>query len=118
MNITALLPFVPTKDYPRCLAYYQAVGFELVYTSERISRLRFGQVEFYLQNYYDQAFAENLVLHIEVTDFEEWYHHIKKLAQEYPECRYTGIINESYGTVFRFWGPSGELWDVVDQTTM
>lgn len=118
MTITALLPFVPAKDYSRCLSYYQEVGFDIVYTSERISRLRHGNAEFYLQNYYDKGFAENLVLHIEITEFVAFYEHIKSLARRYPECRYTGIIMEAYGTVFRFWGPSGELWDVVDQTTM
>ena len=70
-----------------------------------------GECSFFLQDFYDQKLAENLMLQLVVTDIEQAF----EQANSFPnETKISGIEHHPWGKVFYLWGPSGELWHICE----
>ncbi|BCD86587.1 glyoxalase [Pseudomonas solani] len=106
--------FVPAKDYEQSKAFYLDLGFKPGGVSEEIAYFSHGDCAFLLQNFYEQALAENLMMHLLVKDVEAWWQHVQA----------SGVI-ERYGVRaippedqpwrirdFILFDPSGVLWRI------
>lgn len=111
MQVEDIRVFIPSKDYQISKTFYQSLGFKLTEANKELSILQRGNSTFFLQNYFNQEFAENLMMQLIVTDIEEAFNTISGL--EIENIRYEPIRNERWGRVIYLWGPSGELWHIT-----
>ncbi len=116
MNLTAtdVKVFVPAKDFQESLRFYTALGWQLNYRAENddIAELELANGRFYLQNYYNKAWANNFVLHIKVEDAHAWHQHASTVIKDgnFKDARLNAPKEESYGAlVTTVWDPSGVL---------
>jgi len=116
-----LRPFVPSKDFEQSQEFYSAIGFQVSRKSERIALASLVSetgtgVSFLLQDFYEPALAENLMLQFVVSDLPAWWNRLASLQLE----RRFGVkppkppAREPWGgDVAYFWDPAGVLWHVV-----
>jgi hypothetical protein len=110
-TVTAMRPMVPAKDFEISKRFYVELGFQPRALGERLVEMQLGTHSFLLQDYYVEAWAHNLVVHVLVTDLDRWWDHISAL--DLPG-RY-GVTTrpptpESWGVVAGVIDPSGVLW--------
>lgn len=111
MQVDDIRVFIPSKDYPASQRFYQALGFNMEYVSEDLTLFDNGNCFFFLQRFYNQEFAENLMMQLSVLDIEEAFERVTKL--EGFDINFEPISQERWGKVFYLWGPSGELWHIT-----
>ncbi|MDO3380632.1 hypothetical protein [Gilvimarinus algae] len=112
MDVDDIRVFIPSKNYEASQAFYQALGFRMSKASNDLSIFELGKSTFFLQRYYDKAFAENLMLQLIVPDIEKAYRTVA--AIEGHDFRFEPIKNEPWGRVVYLWGPAGELWHITE----
>ncbi|MCA9023088.1 MAG: hypothetical protein KDA74_23225 [Planctomycetaceae bacterium] len=113
-----LKAFVPAKDFALSQRFYQDLGFQIPWTSEELAYLHFGNCTFLLQNFYEKALAENLMMHLSVKSVDAWWEHVQnqKIAEKYnvkvtePEQRPWKMRD------FVLIDPSGVLWRIAENT--
>ncbi|MGC3944520.1 MAG: VOC family protein [Chryseolinea sp.] len=64
--------FVPARDHELSKRFYQDVGFTLASDGGGIAYFHHGNVSFLLQDFYDEALAKNLMMHLLVEDVQAW----------------------------------------------
>jgi hypothetical protein len=111
MQMLDIRTFIPSKDYETSKAFYQALGFSCSDASEDLSIFQNGSCTFFLQRYYNEEFANNLMLQLIVADIKEAFALISSLQGF--DIRYRPIQQEHWGKVIYLWGPAGELWHVT-----
>jgi hypothetical protein len=104
--------FVPSLDYEKSKAFYQALGFSMGRASDDLTLFENGDCAFFLQRYYNKEFAENLMMQLSVIDINEAFKVISGL--DGFDIKYQPIKTELWGKVIYLWGPSGELWHVTE----
>jgi hypothetical protein len=112
MKVDDIRVFIPSKDYKVSQSFYQALGFKMSYVSDDLSLFESGDCTFFLQNYYNKQFAENLMFQLSVLDIQEAYQTISSLKGF--DIRFEPIKQERWGKVVYLWGPAGELWHVTE----
>lgn len=82
MKAIKLRPFIPSgKDYPLAQAFFEALGFERMYSDSGISIFRTGELEFFLQNFHDQHFQNNFMVELQVEDLDGWWAKIQEIVE-------------------------------------
>jgi uncharacterized glyoxalase superfamily protein PhnB len=113
----ACRPFVPAKDFARSRSFYEALGFTKLLDGE-VAIFGVGETMFILQNYYQQAWAENFMMQLMVDDLEAWWTHIQSLdlpgrfgvsPPKPPRLQPWGL------RVAYVCDPSGVLWHVAER---
>jgi hypothetical protein len=86
---------------------HSAPGFE----PERLAEMHLGTYSFILQNYYVEAWADNFVTHLRVSDVRLWWDHIVglDLARRYGVKTKAPQLEE-WGLVAALTDSSGVLW--------
>lgn len=86
LAVTDLKTFIPSKDFASSKAFYKALGCTINWDSPDLSQLQLDEFRFYLQNFYHQDFAENMMLQATVLDLDAWWHHLQtlNLPQTFP----------------------------------
>jgi predicted enzyme related to lactoylglutathione lyase len=112
MKVDDISVFIPSKNYEASKSFYQALGFKMNYVSDDLSLFDNGECTFFLQNYYNEQFAQNLMFQLSVLDINEAYEIISNLNGF--DIKYEPIKLEHWGKVVYLWGPSGELWHVTE----
>lgn len=112
MKIDDIRVFIPSKDYQASQSFYQALGFKMAYVSNDLSLFENGDCTFFLQRFYQEEFANNLVLQVSVVDINEAYNTITSL--EGFDIKFQPIKAEHWGKVIYLWGPSGELLQLTE----
>ena len=112
MKVDDIRVFIPSKDYEMSKSFYQALGFKMDYVTDDLSLFESGKCAFFLQNYYNEQFAENLMLQLSVVNINDAYEVISNLIGFDIKCE--PIKTERWGKVVYLWGPSGELWHVTE----
>ncbi len=112
MKALEIRPFVPSKDYQASISFYQAKGFNIDKISDDLALCTMGSCGFYLQKYFNQEFAENLMLQLSVFDISEFADMLRR--DENKTTRYQPIKEEPWGKVIYLWGPVGELWHITE----
>ena len=111
-----LKPFVPAKDFAISRQFYLDLGFSQDFESPDLVGFSLGSVSFLLQNFYDPALANNLMLQLIVDDAHGWYHRIAQLelAQKYA-IKCTEPAEQPWGVLdFVLIDPSGVLWRISE----
>ncbi|MGJ8619085.1 MAG: VOC family protein [Methylophilaceae bacterium] len=112
MKIEGIRVFIPSKDYEMSKSFYESLGFSSQKAGDELTIFTKGECSFFLQKYYNEEFAKNLMLQLVVPNIEEAYALISEL--KFSTVRHTEIKQEAWGKVVYLWGPSGELWHITE----
>lgn len=112
MKVDDIRVFIPSKDYEISKSFYQALGFSMDYASDDLSLFESGDCAFFLQRFYNEQLAKNLMIQLSVIDINDALKVISGL--ESFGIKYEPIKKERWGKVIYLWGPSGELWHVTE----
>lgn len=110
MDIKEIRPFVPSKDYDLSKSFYESLGFEGESAGPDLTIFRKSGCTFFLQRYYNEEFANNLMLQLIVENIDAAY----ELVSGLNEVKHSKIKREPWGSVVYLWGPSGELWHITE----
>ena len=119
LHISDVRPFIPAQDFAVSKAFYEALGWKVGWSDEKLALLESDGHSFYLQAYYQKDWAENTMLHITVQDAQACYAQIKPLTDSgrYPGARVTEPRPEPYGALVTYvWDPSGVLLHLAQWT--
>lgn len=78
LEISEIKTFIPSLDYEVSKEFYKAIGFTMCSDFDGVSYFHRGKCSFLLQDFYVKEHCENFMLHILVTDINNWYEFIKK----------------------------------------
>jgi uncharacterized glyoxalase superfamily protein PhnB len=109
-----LKAFVPAKDFELSKRFYEDLGFVKASDGNGLAYFHHGDVSFLLQDFYVEALAKNLMLHLLVEDVDVWWHHIRDrdLAGKYG-TKVTDIQQQPWRMRdFALIDPSGVLWRI------
>jgi hypothetical protein len=70
--------FLPTKDFEVSKAFYLALGFTVVLDGD-VAILATGRSEIILTRFYQQEYAENVMMQMLVDDLDAWWARISSL---------------------------------------
>ena len=86
MQVEDIRVFIPSKDYEVSKSFYKSLGFSMAEANENLTIFENGCSTFFLHRYFNQQFAENLMLQLIVTDIETAFKMISGLNN--PHIRY------------------------------
>lgn len=112
MQVADIRTFVPSKNYEESQSFYQALGFAMAPANDDLCIFSNGNCTFFLQRFYNEEFANNLMLQLIVLDIEEAFAIVSSIKLK--SIRYEPIKSEPWGKVIYLWGPSGELWHITE----
>ena len=112
MQPSDLRVFIPSKDYEESQSFYKALGFQMEPASDDLTIFSKGPCTFFLQRFFNEELAKNLMLQLIVSDIQEAFDVISKIRG--IDFRFEPIKSEPWGKVIYLWGPSGELWHVTE----
>ena len=110
--------FVPAKDFVLSKRFYQDLGFTLASDSDGIAYFHHGDVSFLLQDFFVEALANNLMMHLLVEDVDAWWStiHESGIASKYG-VKVTSIEQQPWRMRdFVVIDPSGVLWRIAQNT--
>jgi predicted enzyme related to lactoylglutathione lyase len=110
-------PFLPAKDFDLAKHFYEALGFTKVLDGE-VAIFRVGTGGFILQRFYEQAFAENMMMQLMVDDLDAGWAHIESLdlAQHFGISMLRAPAMQPWGLrVAYIADPTGVLWHVAQR---
>ena len=113
---TQLKAFVGAKDFATSKAFYVAMGFTARWETETLVEFALGECRFLLQDFYDQGWCENTMLHLTVNDAAAWHTHLAQLlaTSAFGAARIAPPKQEDYGAKVTYcWDPSGVLWHLA-----
>jgi len=116
LMVRSLAPFVPGgKDYVASRRLFRELGFEETWENDGYAGFRNGAASFVLQNFHDDAFAQNLMIRIDVADLDAWWQAIepKALEQAYPGFRINAPKDFPWGREIHFIDLAGVCWHVA-----
>jgi hypothetical protein len=116
LDVVAMRPFVPAKDFETSILFYEDLGFELYRLGDGVASAHLGEFAFLLQNYYVQAWADNFMMHLLVQDVDAWWRRISglNLPDRYDVKAPAEPRLQSWGLVVAYvWDPSGVLWHLA-----
>jgi catechol 2,3-dioxygenase-like lactoylglutathione lyase family enzyme len=112
-SVRALRPFLPARNFELSKRFYTELGFRVEPLASDLAEMHLGSHSFLLQNYFVDAWAANFMMHVLVTDLDNWWKHIAALdltsryAVESPRAPKLEPWGLSVAYVF---DPSGVLW--------
>jgi len=112
MEVDDIRVFIPSKDYEISKSFYQKLGFEMDYVSDDLTLFQNGDCSFFLQRFYNEELAKNLMLQLSVLDINDALKNI--LALDGFDIKHEPIQSQPWGKIIYLWGPSGELWHVTE----
>lgn len=79
MKYKSIEPFVPSgSNFQASKELFVELGFDVIWESDGYAGFENNGCKFILQNYDDKHFAENLMIHVEVDDLDEFWREISK----------------------------------------
>ncbi|WP_137937903.1 VOC family protein [Chitinivorax sp. B] len=107
--------FIPARDFTQSLAFYRALGFNVASIQDDVAFLHHSQCSFLLQDYYVEACAHNLMMHLLVDDVDAWHTHVLRSGGVQPPVRLTPVELRPWGMRdFVLIDPSGVLWRIAE----
>ena len=114
LRVSEIKAFVPARDFELSKQFYKDLGFTMASDGGGVAYFRFGDASFLLQDFYEKALAENLMMHLLVEDVEAWRNRIHEsgVAAKY-KVRVTEIELQPWRMRdFCLIDPSGVLWRI------
>lgn len=93
--------FVPARDFAASKAFYEALGFQVPWSSDDLAYVHFGETSFLLQRFYVAEHAGNFMMHLLVANADDWHAHV----------RASGVV-ERFGV--RLTPPEDRPWRIRD----
>jgi catechol 2,3-dioxygenase-like lactoylglutathione lyase family enzyme len=118
LEVVALRPFLPAKNFGESLRFYTDLGFRAQRLGPPLASMHLGPFAFLLQANDDPTAAANLVMHLLVSDVAAWWARIANLglAARYGVQEPRAPTSEPWGlTVAYIWDPSGVLWHIAQE---
>jgi uncharacterized glyoxalase superfamily protein PhnB len=118
VDVVAVRPFVPAKDFEKSLQFYVDLGFSAFRLGDSLASMELGQFGFLLQEYDVPGFADNFMMHLLVNDVDGWWERIEglDLAGRYGVRAPSAPAVQPWGlTVAYVVDPSGVLWHVAQK---
>jgi hypothetical protein len=114
LKIIELKTFIPAKNFDFSTAFYTDIGFSTVWNNSQLALFDMNGFRFLLQRFYVKDFVENFVMHLLVSNADDWWTKLNEVASKKnydihltsPEDREWGVRD------FTFSDPSGVLWRV------
>ena len=103
LAVTEIKSFVPASDFAVSKAFYEALGFEIPWSSDDLAYVRHGDAAFLLQAFDDRAFIENYMMHLLVQSADDWHAYVAA----------SGVV-ERFGV--RLTAPEDRPWAMRDFT--
>ena len=106
--------FVPAMNFNQSVAFYEGMGWNVNWRAadDSLAELELANSRCYLQNYYNEDWANNFMMHITVDDARAWWEHASKVIENgaYEYARVREPQDQPYGALVTFvWDPSGVL---------
>ncbi len=114
MVIKGIRTFLPSKDFLKSRQFYLDLKFNLLWESKNLLIFGDEKYNFFLQDYYNEEWANNMMIQLHVVDLDEMYNVAYKLVDLYDDVRIKPIFNAEYGRTFHLIGPAGELWHITE----
>ncbi|MDC8760519.1 VOC family protein [Janthinobacterium fluminis] len=117
MNISGALEikvFVPAKNFKLSMAFYEALGFEVVSIRHGVALLSLGECSFLLRDGDVTEQSGNCMMHLLVDDVDAWWQYLSdaELGARF-EVRMSPVADQPWGTRdFKLNDPSGVLWHI------
>jgi len=114
----SLRPFVPAKDFKTSKQFYTDLGFEVAPLGDKLAHVGSGSFAFLLQDYFVQEWADNFVMHMMVTNLDQWWAAVSglNLATRYAVRAPRPPKLEPWGLrVAYLFDPSGVLWHLAEE---
>ena len=118
LRATEIKAFVPAKDFALSQRFYSDLGFQKRSEGGGVAYFCVDGCAFLLQDHYEQALAEQLVMHLLVPDVAAWRAHVdaQRLEHRYG-VRITPVVEQSWGiTEFVVIDPAGVCWHIGQNT--
>ena len=114
-TVMAMRPMVPAKDFEISKRFYIELGFDPKTLTDRLVEMQIGAFSFILQAYYVQQWADNLVMHMRVSDVNLWWDHVVglDLSSRYG-VKTRAPQTEDWGLVAGVTDLSGVLWRIAE----
>lgn len=118
LNTVEIKAFVPAQDFELSKQFYIDLGFTKASDSDGIAYFHQGQCSFLLQDFYEKALAEHLMMHLLVEDVQAWHRHVTSanLTATYG-IQVSDVIEQPWGLLdFVMKDPSGVVWRIGQNT--
>ena len=112
-----LKAFIGAMDYACSRDFYIAIGFSVNWDQGQLAEMELNGCRFLLQDYYNQEWCNNTMLHMEVPDARAWHARVTEVLDQrsYGAARTRAPTEESYGALVTYvWDPSGVLWHMAE----
>ena len=111
---TDIKVFVPAMNFIQSVEFYETMGWNVNWRADddSLAELELAGNRLYLQNYYNEDWANNFMIHITVDDARAWWEHASKVIEDggYKYARVREAQEQCYGALVTFvWDPSGIL---------
>ncbi len=105
--------FVPSKDFAMSRLFYAALGWkENWHHDSGLAEFELAGQRFYLQDYYEENWAENFMMYIVVDDAQAWHDHASGViaSGNFDGARASPPKEEGHGALVTYvWDPAGAL---------
>jgi len=111
----ALLPFIPGgADFAKSREVFRELGFKELWANGGYVGLQSGAARFILQDFNEPAFANNLMMRLEVPDLDLWRAETEKknLPDRFPGFRINPPKDFPWGREVNFIDLAGVCWHV------
>lgn len=118
LRVVELKPFVPARDFELSKRFYTQLGFTMASEVDGIAYFHHDEASFLLQDFYNKALAENLMLHLLVEDVDAWHARVVQagLVALYG-VRLSKPVQQPWRMRdFTLTDPSGVLWRIAQNT--
>ncbi|MDR6990207.1 VOC family protein [Luteimonas sp. 3794] len=109
--------FLPAQDFRRSLLFYQALGFNCVWSDGKLAELRLDTASFILQDFYIAEHARSFQMHLLVASIDAWHAMFRTEGIDVEfGVRPGEIANQPWGLRdFVFLDPNGVMWRVAQR---
>ena len=114
MKINLIRTFLPSKEFEVSRQFYLDLGFSIVWEGEDLITFGTKTCNFFLQNYYQEDWANNLMMQMFVDDLEALYQKALPLIDKYENTKIKPIFTADYGRTFHLIDPAGVLWHMTE----
>jgi len=115
LQVLSLSPFVPSgKDYEASRRLFVELGFEEIWENEGYAGFRNGDAKCILQNFHSHAFAQHLMIRLDVPNLDVWWEAVSKktLEKTYLGFRINPPKAFPWGREVNFIDLAGVCWHV------
>jgi catechol 2,3-dioxygenase-like lactoylglutathione lyase family enzyme len=117
LGTEAARPFLPTEDFRKSKAFYEALGFRKLLDGD-VAIFAIGATSFILQRRYQEEWAGNFMMQLMVDDLDAWWRHIEALdlstafgvPQPKPPAMQPWGLRVAYVV-----DPAGVLWHIAQR---